>query len=567
MRVKLHTLSTSVLALFAATAGTPRGAWVTATAYALRDVVTINTNTYLCCVAHTSGTFATDLAAVKWLLIALGAAPTAAGIAFTPTATIAATTIQTAIDEADTENRALSSAASTAAAAASALATSTNTAIRADILNVAGTAGKGDSLVGMKRVTPTGGVATTVHAFNEARELNAVSDFGIVADGATDQTTALTALLTALGVAGFRGWLHIPYSVKFTVATVYAAVPTGVMLDDESSIGWGQPPTYKNKFRILHSGDLAADDTQQILSSGHHPARMMMNWGTAGTSSATGRFMTELYAIGRDYAGDPLTTLLRQHKKDGAGSRWMFSTRLETPYSVAIKNPQNWATATVYAAAAYCISDNGRVYTTTAGGTSGGVAPTGTGTGINDGGVLWNYVAAALALDSTIHEHDEEGTIRQYGVPALSSVVRYTWSMNSRQVDFTINGTTHDVTMADTTRGLTIYKITDTLGMVLDGGVRSFPWLTVSGATPTLAGSYAQMTNAGATTVTNILLPGTQTQGYVRMLFMDANTTLQHGANIVIKGAANVTPAAGSFMEFIKNTSFSSAWREVSRSF
>jgi hypothetical protein len=132
-RVKLHTLSTSVLALFAATAGTPRGAWVTATAYALRDVVTINTNTYLCCVAHTSGTFATDLAAVKWLLIALGAAPTAAGIAFTPTATIASTTIQTAIDESDTENRALSAAV--------------NTTIRADLLTAVDNA-KGAALVG-----------------------------------------------------------------------------------------------------------------------------------------------------------------------------------------------------------------------------------------------------------------------------------------------------------------------------------------------------------------------------------------------------------------------------------
>lgn len=44
----------------------PRGAWLTATAYALRDVVTQSGIAYICVVAHTSGTFATDLAAVRW---------------------------------------------------------------------------------------------------------------------------------------------------------------------------------------------------------------------------------------------------------------------------------------------------------------------------------------------------------------------------------------------------------------------------------------------------------------------------------------------------------------------
>lgn len=44
-------------------------AWVTATAYTLRDSVTINGKFYKCIVAHTSGTFSTDLAALKWELL------------------------------------------------------------------------------------------------------------------------------------------------------------------------------------------------------------------------------------------------------------------------------------------------------------------------------------------------------------------------------------------------------------------------------------------------------------------------------------------------------------------
>lgn len=45
-------------------------AWVTATAYALNDVVGFGGASFICTEAHTSGTFATDLAAGKWALVA-----------------------------------------------------------------------------------------------------------------------------------------------------------------------------------------------------------------------------------------------------------------------------------------------------------------------------------------------------------------------------------------------------------------------------------------------------------------------------------------------------------------
>lgn len=48
---------------------TDKGAWLTATAYVVGDVVTQNSLRYVCKTAHTSGTFATDLAATKWTLL------------------------------------------------------------------------------------------------------------------------------------------------------------------------------------------------------------------------------------------------------------------------------------------------------------------------------------------------------------------------------------------------------------------------------------------------------------------------------------------------------------------
>jgi len=45
----------------------PKGAWVTATAYKKKDVVKESGTTYMATVDHTSGVFATDLAADKWI--------------------------------------------------------------------------------------------------------------------------------------------------------------------------------------------------------------------------------------------------------------------------------------------------------------------------------------------------------------------------------------------------------------------------------------------------------------------------------------------------------------------
>lgn len=47
-----------------------QGAWVTATGYLVADGVEHDGSSYICLVAHTSGTFATDLAAAKWELFA-----------------------------------------------------------------------------------------------------------------------------------------------------------------------------------------------------------------------------------------------------------------------------------------------------------------------------------------------------------------------------------------------------------------------------------------------------------------------------------------------------------------
>lgn len=77
-------LSSTTLALMGA--WNPRGVWASATAYAVRDLIAGPDGiTYVCAVAHTSGIFATDLAASRWTSI-LGSSNTLNG-----TATVTAT--------------------------------------------------------------------------------------------------------------------------------------------------------------------------------------------------------------------------------------------------------------------------------------------------------------------------------------------------------------------------------------------------------------------------------------------------------------------------------------------
>lgn len=102
--IEPFSLSTTTLGLLASGSWVPKGDWVTSTAYVVGDIVEESSIAYICVVAHTSGTFATDLAAVKWM--AISSASSAAGISFSATGNIVATDVQAAIEELDVEKQA-----------------------------------------------------------------------------------------------------------------------------------------------------------------------------------------------------------------------------------------------------------------------------------------------------------------------------------------------------------------------------------------------------------------------------------------------------------------------------
>jgi hypothetical protein len=69
--VTADSLAADVRGILTAAGATLRGGWVTATAYAVKDVVSANAGTYICVTAHVAdAAFATDLDAGRWLLVA-----------------------------------------------------------------------------------------------------------------------------------------------------------------------------------------------------------------------------------------------------------------------------------------------------------------------------------------------------------------------------------------------------------------------------------------------------------------------------------------------------------------
>jgi hypothetical protein len=203
--VPIPALGADTLKLLTTGTATPRGAWVTATPYVLKDLVTQGGNTYICAVAHTSGTFATDLASVKWLLFQIGANPNASAIPFASTGPITSTTVQGAIVETDTNWRLAN------AAQDSALADTTDETKNAGrigfnaLLSYAiGTVGAylvsfgtatGSSLIGWLRAG-TSSVATTLQKWMGWQEINAF-EFMTPAQIADYQAGAMTLDLTA----------------------------------------------------------------------------------------------------------------------------------------------------------------------------------------------------------------------------------------------------------------------------------------------------------------------------------------------------------------------------------
>lgn len=238
-RVKLFTLASDVLALLTSYGATPRGPWLTATQYNLKDLVSEAGATYIAVSAHTSGVFAADLASGKWLLFSLSIAPGAVQVTFTPTVTVSAVNVQAAIQEVDTEYRA-------ADAAMSVLISGLTTGL-ADLANTA-SATKGMGMLGYNEqlayAAGTGGKALQ-------RAYCPLNHPWLAAgDGTADDTAALAAFFAWLPSNSVADLAGKNYKVYTGVA--------GVTVGDAIAL-WSMPRLASKSNITIRNGRIFAD--------------------------------------------------------------------------------------------------------------------------------------------------------------------------------------------------------------------------------------------------------------------------------------------------------------------
>lgn len=417
------------------------------------------------------------------------------------------------------------------------------------IASVAASAGA--SLIGFIQ-NLIGATARTLEDKN--RDIVSSKDFGILNDYATTQTTQLAAKLTALGT-GFRRMLHIPPGTKFDTPTVYAAVPLGTILCDTSGLNYGQYPGYKNKNIVYYSSDDVGDDTKFVVASNHHPTLLLNNHRTAGTGSAAIGNASLIFGLGMRWTNDPILGFQMVQSKSNSGDFLEINFVLNTSWVGATST--HWQANTAYALNTYVNTDAGHILQCTVAGTTDAVEPiiSSAGTSV-DGTVTWTWVSK-WNQDSTRMYLDENGNGGVQGSTSakwnLSSTTGRTSYFEAdagiiRWRDVTNN---RDIAASSTARGIYL------------GGVPSLLPSSVSGATPAAITQLIDVVNAGATLMTNLTLPAGQTNALVYLRFADANTTIQHGGNFILRAAADTNYAANRVIQLIKYSGGSAAWVEL----
>ena len=241
---------------------------------------------------------------------------------------------------------------------------------------------------------------------------------GIVADGATDCTTAVLAVINAMG-----GRFVLPYNVIVDIKTLLQGATARWVIDDESLINDYNAVGETAKSVGIIASDVSANDSALRIVSGHHPGLTLNNFRTAGTSSATNGVISIDYAYGQHRNegvtkrgarfGQSLTMT-----KDGAV--WSYQLLSYAPQAAITAEWENWITGEAIAGAGVYRANADKHYFSTGAGTTGATGPTHTTGTVSDGGVSWTF---ADFFQRNVYRIDQNGRTL-YGSGAFT----YQWN-------------------------------------------------------------------------------------------------------------------------------------------
>jgi hypothetical protein len=440
----------------------------------------------------------------------------------------------------------------------------------------------------------TGAVTRTAQA--KMRDLAGATDFGAIADGVTDNTSAILAAATTSGLK----FLIVPYGVKYDRASLLAqaSFPDDVVLLDFSGINDFSSAGETTKHFGIVSKDSAPDDTHWSIDSGHHPIVALNNYGTAGSTSASERKATLIWNAGQFANGATQNkgfrgAALLQFTKEATSNYWIFQLRSLAPWTSIANQYEEWRTGEVISSTSTYRLSNGQQYVSASTGTTGGTAPSHTSGTVSDGGVSWAWVDSG---DRSVFNVRQDGRVLygqgDYGAtwrhkvsivdPAayifqgVSTGVSKSANLQLIPTDSGGNESVQPYLRAEHGDGLRVMKSdssTDIGSWTNDGGYLAREFRTTWGnaanadTTPSVSGGITTLwiSNTGATNIT-ALDEGNDGQ-IVHLVFANANTTLVSSATLMMQGSVNVTPTQFSVITMMKvPVAISDRWIEVARS-
>jgi hypothetical protein len=457
------------------------------------------------------------------------------------------------------------------------------------------------------------GTAGTVSITGTLESGNGVIDvraFGAVADGVTNNTALIQAVIAGLGTSRTI-LLFVPPGVRFDYTAVIETLNASpnIAIMDWSGVSSYNTGGFQSKVFGLLSGDVTANDTSWSVQSGHHAVLEFNNYGSSEdspgvpTPSGAKRAMSIFYDVG-EYQGEP-NSGNNAYKvaaqllwgKSANGDFWAWDLRKYAPWLAVAAGWERWRSGVAASSGVtYVLASNGSFYVAASTGTTGNTEPSwGSGTQ-SDGGVDWTFVED---LDTSVFSVDETGRLLLNGgrsTTALMSLVQSPVdSASEALVELAPTGDTKTSALrmyltngagtriavpffrANTSGALAVRSSVDDatlLDMSDSGGVAvnefRFGFTLNSAAdgdtTPSVSGlATLYVSNTGATSIT-ALDDGSNDQ-VVRIIATNGNTTLVNSGAFALSGSANVTLTTNSTITLqMKHASISSGWVEVSRS-
>lgn len=417
-----------------------------------------------------------------------------------------------------------------------------------------------------------------------------ITDFADIHADGTDQTAKIVAWLGSLP-ADYTGAINIPYNTRFNFNTVSAAIPSRAVVWDYSLLNSWNTSGYLAKVAgvIDNSADANIDFSFRV-SSGHNACIFLDNRGTAPSSSAAGKVGAIVWGSGQFNKGPPGGRQYgrMEFAQIQGQQRWMVCYRRFIPWGAG--NWENWFATTAYAVDDHVLALNNVVYKATVAGVTSGVSPTHlSGTAV-DGTVTWQFVSAQA--DTVIFAADENGCLATNTAPLpgvglylkanidggggnlfIQEAVGISKTVEYRMV--ATDGAGAGITavprlraesdgsmrLRDSTYTFDLFRATNARGFELGAHGHTEATATNLSTTPSVQNCGALLlANTGATSITNFVSTLT-TQEFLAVA-QNGNTTIVHGANIVLQGGVDVTLAANQVLTFHRFTG-STAWIEI----